>query len=120
MEQVTQADREAAANAICGEHPRLGEDSGYVGQVIEMGICDEHNIVQAFARHRIEATQAKDEEIARYRAALEAILNEETVSVHVGYDSGSGGGNFVYADAVRTDSEAFEQARALMAEKSRG
>lgn len=43
--------------------------------------------------------------------ALEAVLAEETVTVHIGYDSGSGGGNYVYADAVRIDSDAFMLAR---------
>jgi len=51
--------------------------------------------------------------------ALEAILSADTTSVHVGYDSGVGGGNFVYADAVRTDDEGFAKARAALA-KARG
>lgn len=46
--------------------------------------------------------------------ALRAILDTETVSVHVGYDNGVGGGNFIYADAVRTDSDAFAKARAAL------
>lgn len=45
-------------------------------------------------------------------AALEALLSEETVGVHVGYDSR---GNYVYAEAVRTDSDAFDKIRRLIA-----
>lgn len=52
------------------------------------------------------------------REALQAILNEETVAVHVGYDNGSGGGNYLWADAVRTDSDAFVKARALFPSKA--
>lgn len=48
-------------------------------------------------------------------AALKALLAAETVSVHVGYDNAAGGGNFLYADAVRTDDEAFALARAAIA-----
>lgn len=58
-------------------------------------------------------------ENTRLREALEAILNAETYVLHVGYDNGAGGGNFVYADVVRTDDEAFDKARAALA-KARG
>lgn len=51
--------------------------------------------------------------------ALEAVLAEETVLVHVGYDGGAGGGNYVYADAVRVDSDAFALARAAHAAASK-
>lgn len=47
--------------------------------------------------------------------ALNAILNAEADSIHVGYDSGPGGGNYVYADALRLDNECFAKARAAIA-----
>ena len=46
--------------------------------------------------------------------ALEAILNAETKPMHVGYDDGPGGGNFIYADAILADSDEFRAARALL------
>lgn len=50
--------------------------------------------------------QRKAERVARYEAALQAILKLETRDVHVGYDSGAGGGNYVYEDFVSA-AEAF-------------
>lgn len=60
-----------------------------------------------------------DEQVLRTRnaeltAAIEAILNEETVSVHVGYENDMTSQAYVYADAVRTDSDAFVNARRLI------
>lgn len=46
--------------------------------------------------------------------ALQGIMSAETYAVHVGYDTGSGGGNYVYADAVRLDDHAFVAARAAL------
>lgn len=46
--------------------------------------------------------------------ALREILAVETHLLHAGYDSGSGGGNFVYADVIRTDDDAFAKARAAL------
>ena len=59
-------------------------------------------------------------ENARLREALGGVLDAETVSVHVGYDSWSGGGNYVYAEAVRTDSDSFRIARAALTGKADG
>ncbi|MEP0149971.1 hypothetical protein [Roseibium sp.] len=53
-------------------------------------------------------------ENARLRAAAQAVLDAETVNVHVGYDNAAGGGNFVYADAIRTDDEAFTKLRTAL------
>lgn len=50
-------------------------------------------------------------------AGLRAVLADEPITVHVGYDAGVGGGNYIYADAVRTDSEAFARARSLLSDK---
>jgi hypothetical protein len=50
-------------------------------------------------------------EIARLREAGLALLAEETVTVQTGYDNGPGGGNYVYSEAVRTDSAAFKKFR---------
>ncbi|MCD1645211.1 hypothetical protein [Aurantimonas coralicida] len=58
-----------------------------------------------------EALRAEN---ARLRAAAQAVLDAETVTVHVGYDDAPGGGNFVYADAIRTDDEAFAKLRAAL------
>lgn len=50
-------------------------------------------------------------EVAQLRLALVDVLREETVSVHVGYDER---GNYTWVDAVRTDSDAFRNLRALI------
>ncbi len=47
-------------------------------------------------------------------AAASAVLTAETYSHHVGYDNGPGGGNYIYADVVRTDSESFDKLRAAL------
>ncbi|WP_431490931.1 hypothetical protein [Paraburkholderia fungorum] len=47
-------------------------------------------------------------------AALQAILGADTQTMHVGYDSSSGGGAYVYADVIRTDDEAFAKARTAL------
>ena len=44
--------------------------------------------------------------------ALKEIFNAETHILHVDYDHG---GNYVYADVVRIDDEAFNKARAAIA-----
>lgn len=43
--------------------------------------------------------------------ALKAILDEETVPVHVGYD---GSGDYKYVEAVRMDSDAIYNAKVLL------
>lgn len=86
--QITQADRDAAKAAF--------------------NDCTFLQVCEIFARHRQQS-------IAELLEALKAILAAETYALHVGYDSAPGGGNFVYADAVRTDDEAFVKARALLA-----
>jgi hypothetical protein len=45
---------------------------------------------------------------------LEGLLGAETVPHHVGYDSGAGGGNYVYEDAVLTTNDAFVAIRSLL------
>lgn len=52
--------------------------------------------------------------VDKLEAALRNVIEAETVSVHVGYDSAPGGGNFVYAEAVRVDCDEFVKARALL------
>jgi len=61
----------------------------------------------------IKKLGARDPDVVRadLLEALKAILSEDTVSVHVGYDNA---GNYVYAEAVRTDSDAFIKARAAL------
>ncbi len=58
-----------------------------------------------------EALRAEN---ALLRAAAEAVLAAETHNLHVGYDNAAGGGNFVYADAIRTDDEAFAKLRSAL------
>lgn len=58
-----------------------------------------------------EALRAEN---ARLIEAAQAVLDAETVTVHVGYDNAAGGGNFVYADAIRTDDEAFTKLRTAL------
>lgn len=48
------------------------------------------------------------------RKAVQAVLDAPSLEVHVGYDEGAGGGNFVYADAVRLDDESFVALRRMM------
>ena len=62
-----------------------------------------------------EIIESFKKENAELRAALRALVNAETVPHHTGYDSGSGGGNFVYTDAILTDCDEFRKARALAA-----
>lgn len=64
-----------------------------------------------------EAAEARVKELEE---ALAALTNAETVSVHVGYDNGPGGGNYIYADAVRTDGEEFIRARTALKGGSNG
>ena len=47
--------------------------------------------------------------------ALEALLNAERHSMHIGYDNGSGGGNYIYTDVIRCDDAAVDAARAAIA-----
>lgn len=79
-------------------------------------LSSQEEMVKAITRaEKAEAAlSAVTAENDRLREALVAILSEETVAVHVGYDSGAGGGNYVYADAIRTDSDAFVNARAAL------
>jgi hypothetical protein len=47
--------------------------------------------------------QMADEIIAELVEVLEAIRQLETRDVHVSYDNGSGGGNYVYADYISAE-----------------
>lgn len=72
------------------------------------------------SRHRRAVSSALQQLMDReevLRMALEGILSVEVSSMHVGYDNGSGGGNFVYADVIRTDDDAFAKARTALAGK---
>lgn len=55
-----------------------------------------------------DRAERAEAELSEARAALEKLLSAETVTVQVGYDQG---GNYMYAEAVRTDSEEFARAR---------
>lgn len=76
---------------------------------------------------RIINEVSSDNPLARDCAALldecerniRALIDEETVTVHIGYDNGPGGGNYLFGDAVRTDAPAFVALRATLA-KLRG
>ncbi len=50
-------------------------------------------------RHR-DRIKEKLARLERYEGALRSILTLDTRDVHVGYDSGSGGGNYVYEDYI--------------------
>jgi FtsZ-binding cell division protein ZapB len=70
-----------------------------------------------FSIERLEEDKtALQARVARLTEAGRALLNEETVTVQTGYDNGPGGGNYVYSEAVRTDSQAFKQLSAALAE----
>lgn len=66
------------------------------------------------ARDRERMRRKREEEawwVRDLQLALNAILDEETISVHVDYD---GGGNYRYVDAIRMDSDAIYNAKALL------
>ncbi len=50
-------------------------------------------------RHR-DRIKEKLARLERYEWALRSILTLDTRDVHVGYDNGSGGGNYVYEDYI--------------------
>ena len=127
---VTQADHDATKDLL----RTILEDM--CGACVEE--CDYGAFLNAFARHRLASTQPAPalprEEVeklrrqlddhstalvnlsayaAGLRAALEAILDLETQPIHVGYDHGAGGGNYVYEDFVSADA-AFGLARATL------
>ncbi|SEJ16075.1 Restriction alleviation protein Lar [Sphingomonas sp. OV641] len=117
----------AEASAMLAATPKA-PDAGEVGPCfLCAGTCRGHSLVDEATwepeagseaqRIRDAATPpAPNDDL---RAALEAILKLETRDVHVGYDHGSGGGNYVYADFISAD-EAFAIARAALKENRRG
>jgi len=75
MSEITQADREAAANLYLDLEglPYSPRDLA-VADEHRRGECDEHASVQAFARHRIEAAaQARREAIEEAAAKADSI-----------------------------------------------
>lgn len=52
------------------------------------------------------ACHQTDEQVLRMLIA-NLVSHAERHPLHVGYDNGPGGGNYIYADAVRTDDEEF-------------
>lgn len=59
-------------------------------------------------RERMKRIRLEQKEgVDAFVSAIEALEREESFPVHVGYDEAAGGGNFVYADVVRKDSDAF-------------
>lgn len=88
-----------------------GGSRSYTNQIVEAQKYDDaENDAKRIARvPEMEAT------LLEMYEALTGIINSETYALHVGYDSGSGGGNYVYADAIRTDDEDFINARAILA-----
>lgn len=67
---VTQADREAAADHLA----KQPLSNTLLRLRIREGKEDNHPLVQAFARHRIEATRQAEEQIKLLREALEEIV----------------------------------------------
>ncbi len=67
MVEVTQADREAAANWM----GQKSYDWGFCGDVREGRV--EHDLPQAFATHRIESTAALQSELDARAATIEAL-----------------------------------------------
>lgn len=66
MVEVTQEDREAAASgyfAWCSGNPVIPDR-------MKAGQADDHSMVQAFARHRIAARNAAQQEITALRARI--------------------------------------------------
>jgi hypothetical protein len=66
---VTQEDRETAADY---EQFMLNDINSYI-RAIRAGRHDAHPLIQAFARHRIEATRTAAERIAELEGALETV-----------------------------------------------
>ena len=62
---VTQADRIRAA-----DHVRNGLGMETVSQRIERGAHDDHELVQSYAAHRIDAEKAKSSRISELESAL--------------------------------------------------
>lgn len=85
MEQVERVDRDAAAPHIKDGRMSYNERRAFRQEVVA-GKHDEHPLVRAFARHRIEATRAKDEAIAELVEALGWAFNTLTEINPSNYD----------------------------------
>jgi hypothetical protein len=60
-----------------------------------------------------DALEARDKTIAELCEAIDALDRENVFSVHVGYDDAPGGGDFVYADAIRIDTDSYRRLKEL-------
>jgi uncharacterized protein (UPF0147 family) len=100
---------EEQAARISSLTAELEQIRGHRGVAIQMANTASETATEQIAR--ATASQARLSEAVK---VLESVVNEEYVPVHVGYDDGPGGGNFVYANAVRVDSDAFIKAKAFI------
>jgi len=104
MDGKIPADIEKTAAWITAHRLDLRKEAGIqISQMIAEALRDERS--------------RRDAELSRLREALKGVLNEETQPVNVGYDEK---GNFIYADAVRTDSDSFAAARTALNESREG
>lgn len=71
MVEVIQADRDAAALVACAGSPGLGNGNKAIGDEIKGGLHDGYLLIQAFARHRIEAIASLEHRLSEAERALE-------------------------------------------------
>ena len=98
------------------KYGHLGTDAFWIGPDYDKTPVAhvEHDTVNARDNSRENARLLAA--VPELLAALNAILTEETVPVHTGYDHSQ---NYIWTDAVLTDSDAFRLARAAIA-KAKG
>lgn len=131
MVRVSVGDIREALSSLRGEACTKCDDSGFV-ELASGGIWTGENITtrreycdcacgqdardQADGVGMHAAHPSPDSDvIGRLVGAARRLMEAETHALHVGYDHGSGGGNYVYADAIRTDDEAFVELRQALA-----
>jgi hypothetical protein len=88
------------------QHVCTDAGCSYVGQRTDRD-CKCHVRTDDFVRAQRDALLS----------ALVALTGEETVPVHIGYDSGQ---NYIWGNAVLTDSDAFREARAAIRKATGG
>lgn len=91
--EVTQIDREAAFSVmkkVYGER---------IAWIAKKGEQDRHHVVQAFARHRTEATRPLTAEIADLRAQLDEAMEALAGLFYLSAESGEIDRNLAFKDA---------------------
>jgi hypothetical protein len=98
--EVTAEDRAAAAS---GYYAWISSNPVIPNKMLD-GFVDDHSMVQAFARHRIEATRTLEAQIAELREALEgqALAHERLIkSVIKAIDTGQSEPLVITRDLLR-------------------